>query len=104
MYKQLVLAAALAVSGGQAMAELKAAPGNHWNQGGVVTVSCYRGPWKDVIWDRPEPIFTDSLVAVGYDFSNALAIGNRICRDITLVGNPQGLKAAMEAIIAAAPH
>ena len=104
MYKQLVLAAVLAVSGGQAMAELKAAPGNHWNQGGVVTVVCYRGPWKDVIWDRPEAVFTDSLVAVGYDYTNAYAIANRICRDPALVDNYPALKAAMEEIIAKAPH
>jgi hypothetical protein len=104
MYKQLVLAAALAVSGGQAMAQLQAAPGNHWNQGGVVTVSCFRGPWRGVIWDRPEAIFTESLVAVGYDYTNAFAIANRICRDQGLVGNQAALKAAMEAIIADAPH
>lgn len=104
MLKQLALVAALAVSGGQAMADLKAAPGNHWNQGGVVTVSCYRGPLRDVIWDHPEAIFTESLVAVGYDYTNALAIANQICRDITLVDNVGALKAAMEAIIAAAPH
>ena len=104
MYKQLILAAAVAVSGGQAMAELKAAPGNHWNQGGIVTVSCYRGPWKDVIWDRPDAIFTESLVAVGYDYTNAFAIANRICRDPALVDDNVALKAAMEAIIAAAPH
>jgi hypothetical protein len=57
-----------------------------------------------VIWDRPDAIFTESLVAVGYDYTNAFAIANRICRDPALVGNQAALKAAMEAIIAAAPH
>lgn len=104
MYKKLVFAAALAVSGGQAMAELKAAPGNHWNQGGLVTVSCYRGPFKDVIWDRPEAVFIESLVSVGYDYTNALAIGNRICRDSALVDDNAALKLAMETIITDAPH
>ena len=34
----------------------------------VVTVSCYRGPWDDVIWDRPNPVFVDSLVSASYSF------------------------------------
>ena len=104
MLKQAVLAVALAVTGGQAMADLEAAPGNHWNQGGVVVVQCFRGPWHEVIWDHPEAKFTESLVAVGYDYPSALSIANRICRDITLVDDEAALKAAMEAIIAEAPH
>ena len=42
--------------------------------GNVIHVSCYRGPWNDVIWDRPNSVFVDSLVAVGYDFSTAHAV------------------------------
>lgn len=103
MIKQAVLALALVVSGGQAMAELESAPGNHWNQGGVVTVSCFRGPIRETVWDHPRAIFTESLVAVGYDYPSALSIATRICRDVTLVGDEAGLKAAMEAIIAQAP-
>ena len=57
-----------------------------------------------MIWDRPEPVFTESLVAVGYDYANAYAIANRICRDPALVDNNAALKAAMEDIIAKAPH
>jgi hypothetical protein len=53
-----------------------------------------------VIWDRPNAVFVDTLVAVGYDFSTAHAIAERICRDRNLVGNPEGLKAAMERIFA----
>lgn len=104
MVKQAALAVALMVSGGQAMAQLEAAPGNYWNQGGVVTVSCFRGPWRDTIWDHPRAIFTDSLVAVGYDYPSALAISTRICRDVTLVGDDAAIKAAMEQIIADAPR
>jgi hypothetical protein len=37
---------------------------------------------------------------VGYDFSTAHAIAERICRDNALVGNPEGLKAEMERIFA----
>lgn len=66
--------------------------------GNVIHVSCWRGPWREVIWDRPNAVFVDSLVAVGYDFSTAHAIAERVCRDKTLVGNPEGLKAHMERI------
>jgi hypothetical protein len=66
----------------------------------VIRVSCFRGPWNEVIWDRPNAVFVDSLVAVGYDFSTAHAIAERICRDNALVGNPEGLKAEMERIFA----
>ncbi|AYE85652.1 MAG: hypothetical protein ABJN39_05770 [Sulfitobacter sp.] len=73
--------------------------------GNVIHVSCYRGPWNDVIWDRPNSVFVDSLVAVGYDFSTAHAVAERVCRDHTLVGNPEGLKATMKRIFAdAASH
>lgn len=60
-----------------------------------IIVSCYRGPWKDVIWDRPNAVFIDSLVAIGYDFPTAQAIGTRVCRDDALVGDPEALKATM---------
>lgn len=63
-----------------------------------ITVSCYRGPWKDVIWDRPNAVFIDSLVAVGYKFSTAHAIGERVCRDRSLVGDTDALKAEMQRI------
>ena len=63
MLKRAVLATALAVMGGQAMADLDPLAGNYWNQGGVVTVSCFRGPLTVTAWDHPEAIFVDSLVA-----------------------------------------
>ncbi len=103
MFKRAVLATVLAMVGGQAMADLDPLAGNFWNQGGVVTVSCFRGPLTVTAWDHPESIFVDSLVAVGYDYPSAWSIGDRICKDSTLVGNPEGLKAAMEQIIADAP-
>jgi hypothetical protein len=104
MMKKAVVAAVLAVSGGQAMADLEPLAGNFWNQGGVVTVACFRGPFTVTAWDHPEAVFIDSLVAVGYDFPSAWTIGERICKDSALVGNPEGLKAAMEQIIAEAPR
>jgi len=104
MVRHVMVAAVLAVTGGQAMAELQPLAGNFWNQGGVVTVSCFRGPLTITAWDHPESIFIESLVAVGYDYPSAWSIGDRICKDSTLVGNPDALKAAMEEIIANAPR
>ena len=63
--------------------------------GGKITVSCFRGPWQEVIWDRPNAVFVDSLVAIGYTFERAHAIAERICRDEALVGNPEALRTTM---------
>jgi len=104
MMKYAVLAALLGGFAGQATAQTEPLAGNYWNQGGVVYVSCWRGPWVGVIWDRPEAIFIESLVTVGYDYPSALAIATRICRDSTLVGDSAGLKAEMERIIRDAPR
>lgn len=69
----------------------------------VVTVSCFRGPWEEVIWDRPEPAFIDSLVAVGYSFPEAHAIAERVCRDPATVGSPEATRAVMSRILAESP-
>ncbi len=73
--------------------------GSYAKGGQKIIVSCYRGPWKEVIWDRPNAVFLDSLVAIGYDYSAAQAIGERVCRDRALVGNPSALKATMLRIL-----
>jgi hypothetical protein len=70
---------------------------------GTVMVSCYRGPWRETLWDRPEAVFLDSLVALGYDYTAAEAIGERVCKDETLVDDPAALQAAVERILAASP-
>lgn len=72
--------------------------------GRTIVVSCYRGPWKEVIWDRPNAVFFDSLVAVGYSQPDAHAIAERICRDQDLVGNLQNMRAEVIRVIRAAPH
>ena len=69
----------------------------------TIVVSCYRGPWTDVIWDRPNAIFIDSLVNFGYDFPTAHAIAERVCRDKMLVGNGDALKAEMRRIMRESP-
>ena len=70
---------------------------------GTVVVACYRGPWEGVWWDRPEIAFTDSLRAVGFDFATSQAIGERICRDPSLVNDDAALQAAMEGILLEVP-
>jgi hypothetical protein len=105
MKKALILATALAGLASQGSAQaLDALSGNYWTTGGTVVVSCYRGPWRDVIWDRPEGVFIESLVTVGYDYPSALAIATRVCRDRLLVGDLDGMKREMERIIAEAPR
>ena len=83
MMKKLMLGALLGcVVATQAMA----------TQTVIVTVSCFRGPWKEVIWDRPNPIFIDSLMNAGYSITTSQAIAERACRDPSLVYQPQELK------------
>lgn len=69
----------------------------------TVTVSCFRGPWQEVIWDRPEPVFIDSLVGIGYTYPEAHAIGERVCRDATGVGNSANIRSTMLSIIESNP-
>lgn len=68
-----------------------------------VTVSCFRGPWQEVIWDRPNPVFIDSLVNVGYTYPEAHAIGERVCRDASAVDRPDRAVQVMHQIIAQTP-
>ena len=68
-----------------------------------VTVSCFRGPFSEVIWDRPNPVFIDSLVNAGYTFPEAHAIGERVCRDPSTVDRPDAAIQVMTQIIAQNP-
>jgi len=103
MFKKLILAAIISLLALPALAG--GSQYEHWNYGsygaggGVIVVSCYRGPWKEVIWDRPNAVFIDSLVNVGYNYSTASAIAERICRDQNLVGNPGALSVSMRNIV-----
>ncbi len=69
----------------------------------MITVSCFRGPWEEVIWDRPEPVFIDSLVSAGYTFPEAHAIAERVCRDSGGVGSPGHTQATMMQIFEDSP-
>ncbi len=70
---------------------------------GTVVASCYRGPLHETLWDRPEGVFLDSLVGAGYDYLTAQAIADRICKDESLVDDPEVLRAALARIMAASP-
>lgn len=70
----------------------------------TVYISCFRGPITEVVWDHPRPIFIDSLMEAGYSLETAQAIGERTCRDKSLVGNPEGLKAEARRLIAEVPR
>lgn len=71
--------------------------------GTALTISCFRGPWKDVIWDRPNAIFVQSLVDRGYTYAEAEGIGERVCRDEHGVGNPEHLRKSLKEAMTAVP-
>ncbi|WP_323765592.1 hypothetical protein [Marinovum sp.] len=101
MKKAIVLAAVVAALAAPAIAGGKHHKKHHAEYGPTgnrIVVSCFRGPWNEVIWDRPNAVFVDSLVSVGYEYPTAHAIAERVCRDKALVGNPEGLKATMLSI------
>ena len=69
----------------------------------TIQISCFRGPWREIIWDRAEARFTDDLVAYGYSYAEADAIGTRICRDPEGVDNPQNLVGVLRGILRTQP-
>lgn len=56
-----------------------------------------------MIWDSPNPVFTDSLVSVGYTFLEAHAIAERVCRDASSIGRPVASSATMTDILRRTP-
>ena len=62
-------------------------------------VSFYRGPWQQVIRDRPNAVFADSPVAVDNVFPTATAFETHISRDRDSVGQYGAPKANMERIL-----
>ncbi|MEO0860242.1 MAG: hypothetical protein AAFY65_06505 [Pseudomonadota bacterium] len=68
-----------------------------------ITVSCARYVSRQVIWDRPMPVFLDSLMAAGYSPERAESIGNRVCRDERYVGDVEAAGQAMRNILATNP-
>lgn len=68
-----------------------------------IRINCYRGPWRETIWDHPQGSFVDDLVTFGYDYANAEAIATRICKDENLVGDAEAQKTALLRAIAQTP-
>lgn len=64
-----------------------------------IRISCFRGPWQEIIWDRPEVVFLDGLTAYGYSPSDALAIGTRVCHDPQGVTDPSYLVGVLQSIL-----
>ncbi|WP_425052280.1 hypothetical protein [Psychromarinibacter sp. S121] len=94
----LAAAAAMAVAGAATTADAQG-NGRYYSYGPTITVSCFRGPWKEVIWDRPNPEFIDSLVAAGYDYPTAHAMAERVCRDRSGVGNSAALRETARSVL-----
>lgn len=69
----------------------------------VITISCFRGPSSNVVWDRPNAVFVEDLVRAGYSYPEAHAIGERVCRDEWGVQQPEYLKSALRGIMASSP-
>lgn len=69
----------------------------------TITISCFRGPFSEVIWDHANPVFVDSLVNIGYTFPEAQAIAERVCRDVATVDRPDVAIDVMYRIIAENP-
>lgn len=69
----------------------------------TIQIACFRGPWQEIIWDRPEVSFTDDLVAYGYSEADALAIGTRICRDPQGVTDPAHMVGVLQQILRTQP-
>ncbi len=98
MRKVLLLAPLAAALAAPAVAsEMPSQPGG---DSGAITISCYRGPLRDVIWDRPNAVFIDSLMRRGYSIEQAEAIGNRVCRDEYGVFDPDHMVETLTRLLA----
>lgn len=69
----------------------------------AITISCFRGPWREVIWDKPNAVFLDGLTRIGYSPAQAYAIGRRVCRDEYGLKDPEYLKSTFRRLIAEKP-
>ncbi|WP_338548858.1 hypothetical protein [Roseovarius phycicola] len=95
----LAVSAALLVlgSGAQAHDVTRHSHGAHGDN--VVLVSCYRGPWEAVIWDRPNDIFIETLEANGLSTQDAIRIAEAVCRDPRLVGDRDAMVKQVQKLV-----
>lgn len=68
-----------------------------------IELSCYRGPFKDVIWDRAYPNFVASLESYGYPRYQAQLMADSICRDPSFIDNPDAMKTSVIEMIKQTP-
>lgn len=94
---------ALALAASAAGAEVKVKPSPSDNDPGKITISCYRGPLKEVAWDRPNAVFIDDLVQLGYSLTEASWLGERVCRDEYGVFDPEYLATRFKQLMAENP-
>jgi hypothetical protein len=95
------MALALSLPASAALAErLPTKPGSNPS---VITISCFRGPTANVIWDRPNAVFIEDLVRLGYSYPQAQAIAERVCRDEYGVGRPDYMKATLLELMSRTP-
>ncbi|MCA0871829.1 hypothetical protein LCL97_13405 [Seohaeicola saemankumensis] len=83
--------------------QLKRIPTKPGTDGNAITISCFRGPWSQVIWDRPNAIFVEDLVKIGYTYPQAHAIGERVCRDEYGQGEHEYMASTLRKIMATTP-
>jgi len=76
-----VASAVTALSVADAKAKRKPFPAQPGMTGVEFVISCYRGPFSAVAWDRPNAIFLDELVEYGYNQEEVIMIVKRVCRD-----------------------
>ena len=69
-----------------------------------VVIDCFRGPWKEVIWDHPKVQFIETLMENGYSLATAMDIANYICRDETIVGKSEEMKAKLIELMREVPR
>ena len=68
-----------------------------------IRVGCQRYALTGVIWDRATGRFLEDLVAIGYDPTTAVAIGEIVCRDERLVGDTAAMGQRMRELYASNP-
>ncbi len=98
-----IAALAVALTATGAFAEVKSMPSPSDDDPGKITISCYRGPLKEVAWDRPNAVFIDDLVQIGYSLEEASWLGERVCRDEYGVFDPVYLADRFKKLMALNP-
>lgn len=104
MFKSIAAVSAVALSAATFTGPAAAHDHRHVARAPIqITVSCARYVSRQVIWDRPMPVFLDGLRAAGYSPERAQAIGERVCRDEAGVGNTAYTGALMQEILRTNP-